>query len=284
MENNAAPPLREILRRHGFTFSKAMGQNFLVNPGVCPRMAMECGATKAHGVLEIGPGAGALTRELAQVAGKVVAVELDARLLPVLAESLAGYENVNVIQGDILKLDLRTLLAEQFPGMPVVVCANLPYYITTPVLMRLLEERLPIESVTVMVQQEAAQRLCAPMGSRECGAVTAAVAYFAEAEPLFKVNRGSFLPAPNVDSAVIRLRLRRAPPVRVADEAAFFRIIRAAFGQRRKTLANALSAGLCMEKTSVLAALAKAGVSPTARAEELPLETFAAVTRDVHSP
>lgn len=272
------PPLRELLQRHGFRFSKSMGQNFLVNPGVCPRMASACGATKAHGVLEIGPGAGALTRELAKVAGRVAAVELDTRLLPVLAESLADFDNVEVIHGDILKLDLRALLAERFPGMPVAVCANLPYYITTPVLMRLLEERLPIESVTVMVQQEAAARLCAPMGSRECGAVTAAVAWFAQAEQLFKVSRGSFLPVPNVDSAVIRLRLRREPPMRVADEAFLFKVIRVAFCQRRKTLANALSAGLRMGKANVLAALENAGIAPNARAEELTMEEFAGVT------
>ncbi|MDR3312918.1 MAG: 16S rRNA (adenine(1518)-N(6)/adenine(1519)-N(6))-dimethyltransferase RsmA [Oscillospiraceae bacterium] len=270
-------PLQAILQRHGFTFSKAMGQNFLINPGICPRMAAACGATKAHGVLEIGPGAGVLTRALCQTAGKVVAVELDSRLLPVLGESLAGCGNVKVIQGDILKLDLHGLLAEEFAGMPVLACANLPYYITTPVILRLLEERLPLESITVMVQQEAAERLCAPLGSRAAGAVTAAVAYYARAELLFRVSRGSFLPAPKVDSAVIRLQLRSEPPVQVADEAAFFRVIRAAFGQRRKQLVNALSAGLSRPKEEIQAALERAGIAPTARAEELTLEQFSQV-------
>ena len=265
---------REVLRRHGFTFSKAMGQNFLINPSVCPRMAALCGADKHSGVLEIGPGAGALTRELAKVAAKVVAVELDPRLIPVLNETLAGLENVTVVQGDILALDLPALLDEHFGGMPVVVCANLPYYITSPVVMHLLEGRLPFRAITVMVQQEAAERLCAPMGSRACGAITAAVEYYAEARMLFRVSRGSFLPVPNVDSAVLQLIPRAAPPFEV-DEAAFFRLVRAAFGQRRKTAANAISAGLGLEKARVLAAMERADIPPTARAEGMTLEDYA---------
>jgi len=276
---NATPPNeREILRRHGFTFSKAMGQNFLVNPGVCPRMAALCGADKHSGVLEIGPGAGALTRELAKIAGKVVAVELDERLLPILEEILNGHseatENVTVVQGDILALDLPALLDEHLSGMDVYVCANLPYYITSPVVMHLLESRLPFKAITLMVQQEAAQRLCAPMGSRACGAITAAVAYYAEANMLFKVSRGSFLPVPNVDSAVLQLVPRETPPVNV-DEAAFFKLIRAAFGQRRKTAANAISAGLGIEKSRVLAAMARAQIPPATRAEGMTLDDYA---------
>ena len=273
------PNYAEILTRHGFTFSKAKGQNFIVNPGVCPRMAARCGATKTDGVLEIGPGAGALTRALSDVAGKVVAVELDARLLPVLDETLAGLDNVTVIQGDILQIDLQKLLGEQFAGMPVHVCANLPYYITSPILMRLLESKLPFVSVTVMAQKEAADRLCAPMGTRACGAVTAAVAYYAEARQLFPVSRGSFFPAPKVDSAVLQLKLRPAPPVDVPDEAFFFRVIRAAFNQRRKTAANAISAGLALDKCIVLAAMERAGLAPEARAENLTLEDYAGLAR-----
>ncbi|MCL2494918.1 MAG: 16S rRNA (adenine(1518)-N(6)/adenine(1519)-N(6))-dimethyltransferase RsmA [Oscillospiraceae bacterium] len=268
-----------ILRRHGFTFSKAKGQNFIINPGVCPRMAALSGADKNSGVLEIGPGAGALTRALADVAGKVVAVEIDARLLPVLEETLAGLENVTVIQGDILQLDLQTLLQEQFGDMPVHVCANLPYYITSPILMRLLESKLPLASITVMAQKEAADRLCAPMGTRECGAVTAAVEYYAEARQLFRVSRGSFFPAPKVDSAVLQLTPRPAPPVDLPDEAHFFRVIRAAFAQRRKTAANALSAGLSIEKSVILAAMEHAGIAPEARAENLTLEDYAGLAR-----
>ena len=269
----------ETLRRYGFTFSKAMGQNFLVNPSVCPRMAALCGADKASGVLEIGPGAGTLTRELAQAAGKVVAVEFDARLLPVLNETLAGLDNITIVQGDFLALDLRALLDEHFSGMDVYVCANLPYYITSPVIMRLLESRLPFKNITVMVQREAAERLCAALGQRACGAITAAVQYYAEARPLFQVSRGSFLPAPNVDSTVLQLTPREAPPVRV-DEAAFFRLIRAAFGQRRKTAANAISAGLGMPKAEVLAAMERAGIKPTARAEEITMEGYAALVTE----
>ena len=275
------PNYAEILRRHGFSFSKAKGQNFIVNPAVCPRMAAQCGATKADGVLEIGPGAGALTRALSDVAGKVVAVELDERLLPVLEETLAGLDNITVIQGDILQLDLPALLEEHFQGRPVHVCANLPYYITSPILMRLLEARLPLVSITVMAQKEAADRLCAPMGSRACGAVTAAVAYYAEARQLFNVSRGSFYPVPNVDSAVLQLKLRSAPPVDVPDEAFLFRLIRAAFAQRRKTIANAVSAGLAMEKSTVLAAMARADIPSEARAETLTLESYASLAREL---
>jgi len=178
--------VRDVLSRHGFTFSKALGQNFLINPSVCPQMAECCGAD-GQGVLEIGPGIGVLTAELAKRAQKVVSLELDKRLLPVLAETLADFDNVTIVNDDVLKVDLRALLEEHFAGMEVCVCANLPYYITSPVIMRLLEERLPFCSITVMVQKEAADRLCAPVGSREAGAVTVAVQYYARAEKLFSV-------------------------------------------------------------------------------------------------
>lgn len=268
--------IKEILTRHGFRFSKKLGQNFLINPSVCPRMAEACGADKETGVLEIGPGIGVLTRELAERAGKVVAVELDDRLPPVLAETLAGYDNVEIVCGDVLKLDLHRLLREKFGDRDVAVCANLPYYITSPILMSLLESRLPVTGITVMVQREAAARLCARPGTRECGAVTLAVQYYARPAILFSVSRGSFLPAPNVDSAVIRLTIREEPPCAVQDEARLFRVIRAAFGQRRKTLANSLT-GAGFGKEAVRAALARAGVEETRRAEELSLAEFAAV-------
>lgn len=271
--------IREVLTRHGFSFSKALGQNFLINPSVCPRMAEACHPGLADGsfaVLEIGPGLGVLTRELSRVAAKVISVELDDRLLPVLEETLADCPNVTVVHGDILKLDVAALLREHADGLPVVVCANLPYYITSPILMGLLESRLPFECITVLVQKEAAQRLCARPGTRECGAVTLAVQYYAEAEILFSVSRGSFMPAPNVDSSVIRLPLRREPPCQVTSEALLFRLIRAAFGQRRKTLPNSLGAA-GYDKPTLLAALEKAGISPTARAEELTLPQFAAL-------
>lgn len=268
--------LRDLLERHGFHFSKKLGQNFLVNPSVCPRMAEVCGAAPDTGVLEIGPGVGVLTRELALRAGKVVSIELDDRLPPVLAETLAGQDNVTFVWGDCMKLDLPAILAEQFGDRPVAVCANLPYYITSPILMMLLESRLPVENITVMVQKEAAQRLCATPGTREAGAVTLAVQYYAEAETLFSVSRGSFLPAPNVDSAVIRLTRRKAPPCDVKNEKVLFRLIRAGFNQRRKTLLNSLT-GAGYSKEQLAAAFGAAGMAPTARAEQLTLPEWAAL-------
>lgn len=272
--------VREILSRHGFSFSKALGQNFLINPSVCPRMAQSChpDLDGDFAVLEIGPGLGVLTKELAQVAKRVISIELDTRLLPILQETLAEYDNITIISGDALKLDLAEILNTHAKGLPVVVCANLPYYITSPILMHLLESRLPFESVTVLVQKEAAQRLCAVPGTRECGAISLAVSYFAKPEILFSVSRGSFMPAPNVDSSVIQLRLRKTPPCELVDEALFFRLIHAAFQQRRKTLANSLcNAGF--SKETVREVLASINLSPTARAEELSLQQFAALTK-----
>ena len=268
--------IRDLLDRHGFRFSKKLGQNFLINPSVCPRMAEACGIGPEGGVLEIGPGIGVLTRELCRQAGRVVAIELDDRLPPVLAETLAGVDNVSFVWGDCMKLDLPALLQEHFGDRPVAVCANLPYYITSPIIMMLLESRLPVENITVMVQKEAAQRLCATPGTREAGAVTLAVQYYAEAETLFGVSRGSFMPAPNVDSAVIRLTRRKTPPCPVQNEAVMFRLIRAGFNQRRKTLLNSLTgAGYTKERLS--AAFGAAGIAPTARAEQLTLPQWAAL-------
>ena len=269
--------IKEVLSRHGFHFSKALGQNFLINPGVCPRMAAECGAQGCKGVIEVGPGIGVLTWELSQVAQKVCAVELDSRLFPVLEETLAGRDNVKLVPGDVMKLDLNQLIRQEFGGGPVCVCANLPYYITSPVILRLLEEGLPLTSITVMVQKEAAQRLCAAPGERECGAVSVAVHYRSQPKLLFQVGRGSFLPPPKVDSAVLRLDLRQEPPVSVADEDWFFRVSRAAFAQRRKTAANSLSATLGLPKPQVEQALAAAGAAENVRAERLTLEQLAAL-------
>ena len=269
--------IKEVLSRHGFHFSKALGQNFLINPGVCPRMAAECGAQGCKGVIEVGPGIGVLTWELSQVAQKVCAIELDSRLFPVLEETLTGRDNVKIIPGDVMKLDLNQLIRQEFGGGPVCVCANLPYYITSPVILRLLEEGLPLTSITVMVQKEAAQRLCAAPGERECGAVSVAVHYRSQPKLLFQVGRGSFLPPPKVDSAVLRLDLRQEPPVSVADEDWFFRVSRAAFAQRRKTAANALSATLGLPKPQVEQALAAAGAAENVRAERLTLEQLAAL-------
>ena len=188
--------IKELLQRHGFSFSRALGQNFIINPGVCPKMAELGGAAPGVGVLEIGPGFGVLTAELCRRAEKVVAIELDDRLPPILAETLAEFKNVTIVQGDAMVLDLPALIEEHFAGMPVVVCANLPYYITSPIIMRLLEGPLPIRSLTVMVQKEAAVRITAAPGTRECGAISAAVWYYSTPKLLFPVSRGSFLPAP----------------------------------------------------------------------------------------
>lgn len=275
--------IKEILNKYGFSFSKSLGQNFLVNPSVCPRMAQLCGAAEGVGVIEVGPGIGVLTYELAQLADKVVAVELDKRLLPVLDETLAEFSNVRVVNEDILKLDLHKLIAEEFEGLDVVVCANLPYYITSPVIMKLLEDRLPIKSITVMVQKEAADRLCAELGTRQTGAVTVAVNYYAKAELLFKVSAGSFMPPPKVDSAVIRLTLHDKPCVNVDDEETLFRVIKASFAQRRKTLSNTLSATLGIDKQQLGTLLSNAGVSPTARAEQLKLEDFAGIANEIYN-
>lgn len=274
--------IKSVLQRHGFTFSKALGQNFIVNPSVCPRIAEEGGAREGVGVLEVGAGIGVLTAELAKRADKVVCVELDTRLLPVLDETLADYDNIKIINGDILKVDLHKILEEEFGDMPVIVCANLPYYITSPVIMRLLESRLNIESVTVMVQKEAAVRLCADVGSRDSGAVTVAVNFYSEAQKLFDVSRGSFMPAPNVDSAVIRLDIRKEVPVEVTDEKFFFAMVRSAFSQRRKTASNGISSGLGMPKQTVIEAIENAGLPSTVRAESLTMEELGTLCEELY--
>ena len=263
--------IKDILFRHGFTFSKKLGQNFLVNPSVCPKIAELGNAMPGYGILEIGPGIGVLTNELAKRADKVVAVEIDKRLIPVLDETLSEYCNVKVINSDILELDLRGLIAEEFSGLKVAVCANLPYYITSPILMRLLESRLPISSITAMVQKEAGVRLCAPLGTREAGAVTVAVNYFSEAKILFDVSRGSFMPSPNVDSCVVRFDIRDKTP-KTLDEEFFFRVVRGMFSQRRKTLVNCVSGSLGIDKQTVSTAVERSGLNQSVRPESLNMQ------------
>lgn len=281
MELSNIGTIKEILSKYGFTFSKALGQNFLINPSVCPRMAEYGGAEKGVGVIEVGPGIGVLTCELAKRADKVVSVELDKRLLPVLDETLAEFDNVKVVNDDILKIDLKKLIEEEFEGMEVVVCANLPYYITSPVIMKLLEDKLPIKALTVMVQKEAAQRICAEVGTRQSGAVTVAVNYYSTPQLLFNVSAGSFMPAPKVDSAVIRLDIDPQPKVTVNNEKLFFRIIKSAFGQRRKTLSNSLSSGLSLSKAEIIKALETANVPATYRAEQLTMQQLADIANAV---
>ncbi len=267
--------IKRILGRHGFSFSKALGQNFLIDPDVCPKMAEMGGAKEGSYAIEIGPGIGVLTVELAKRADKVITVELDTRLIPVLAETLDAYRNVEVINADVLKTDLHKLIEDNFSGKPVNVCANLPYYITSPILMYLLESKLPVENITVMVQKEAAERLCAKVGSRDSGAITVAVNYYAETRVLFDVGRECFTPSPNVDSCVINLKVRKEPPVKVKDEEFFFKMVKAAFSQRRKTATNGISSGMGISKDKVNEALSLSGLSPTVRAEALTMDELA---------
>ena len=271
--------IRDLCARYDFALSKGFGQNFIINPGICPRIAEAAGIGPGWGALEVGPGIGVLTEQLCKRADNVVSIEVDKRLPPLLEETMADYDNFKLILNDVLKVDLKALLAEEFGGKPVAVCANLPYYITSPILMRLLEEKLPIRNITVMVQKEAAQRLCAAPGTRDAGAISYAVAYYAEPKLLFSVQPGSFYPAPKVTSAVIRLDVREKPAVTVpnGDEAAFFALIRAAFSQRRKTAANAIASGLGMPKDAVTAAIEAAGFDARIRPEALTLEDFAKI-------
>jgi 16S rRNA (adenine1518-N6/adenine1519-N6)-dimethyltransferase len=273
--------IRNIMARHGFRELKALGQNFIASPEICPRMAELCGA-QGRGVLEIGPGFGALTAALAAKAEKVVAVEPDKRLPPILRETLAGAGNVEIVEGDILEMDVAALIAEKFAGLETVVCANLPYYVTSPIVRALLETRLAVEAITVMIQKEAAERLCAGLPSRAAGAVTAAVRWHSEPEILFEVGREAFSPPPDVDSAVIRLNVRKEPPIRVKDEAMLFRVVKGAFAQRRKTVLNSLSAFFAVEKPAMAEILAAAGVAPSARAEQLALGDFAKIADLLH--
>lgn len=270
--------LKSILESQGFSFKKSLGQNFLIDDTVCPRMADAVSGDNV-GVLEIGPGAGVLTAQLSQKCKKVVAVELDTRLKPVLEQTLKDCNNVKIIWNDILKIDLKSVLDEEFSDCGTInICANLPYYITSPVIMTLLESRLPINVIAVMVQKEAADRLCAAVGSRAAGAVTVAVNYYAEAQTLFGVPRTSFLPPPNVDSAVIKLSLRDKPPVEVCDEKLFFKIVKACFAQRRKILLNTVCNTLGLEKDVLRAALQEAGIEETVRGEVLTMQNLADLT------
>ena len=278
MENLTSPKvIKALMEKHGLRFSKSLGQNYIINPAICPKIAQMGGAGPEVGVLEIGAGVGVLTAELAKICRKAVCVEIDKGLLPLLEETLAEFSNVSIVNADVLKLDLHALLREHFADMPVIVCANLPYYITSPILMKLLEEKLPVRSITVMIQKETAQRLCAPLPSRQAGAITAAVQYYTQPQLLFTVSPGSFLPPPEVESAVIRLDVREKPPVQVQSEEMLFKVIKGSFSQRLKTIHNSLSAFFAMDKGNMAALLEAAGVSPAARAEQLSLADFAAI-------
>ena len=264
--------VKDILSRHGFSFSKGLGQNFIINPDICPKIAEMGNAGEGFGIIEIGTGIGVLTAELAKRAEKVCAVEIDTRLLPILDETLAEFDNVKIFNEDVMKCDLNKIIREEFSGLRAAVCANLPYYITSPVIMLLLESRLPIESITVMVQREAAQRLCAKVGTRDAGAITVGVNYYGTVKQLFNVSRGSFMPAPNVDSAVIRIDLNSEHRLDEEDEKFFFKVVKSGFSQRRKTVANALSSLMGISKETVYSALESVGLPQTARIEQLDME------------
>ncbi len=266
--------IKSLLSRHGFSFSKALGQNFIIDADVCPDMADAAVPNNSYGVIEIGPGIGVLTVELAKRAKKVISVELDTRLLPILDETLNDYDNVKIINSDVMKLDLHKVIEEEFAGMPVVVCANLPYYITSPIIMMLLESKLPIESVTVMVQAEAADRLCAPVGTRDAGAVTVAVNFYADAEELFFVPREAFMPSPKVDSKVMRLKVRETASFDINNEKAFFSMVKGAFSMRRKTIMNSIPAGINTSKEKLESVLSELEISKTARIEQLTMDNL----------
>ena len=275
--------IKELLEKYGFKFSKSLGQNFLINPSVCPKIAELGKAEKGYGILEIGTGFGTLTAELAKRADKVTAVEIDSRLLPVLEETLSDFNNINVINDDIMKVNIKELIATEFSGMKKAVCANLPYYITTPIVMGLLESRVPIESITVMVQKEVAERMKAGPGTKEYGALSLAVQYYAKTELAANVPPNCFMPRPKIGSAVIHLTCYPTPPVQITDEKLLFALIRASFNQRRKTLVNGLShdPGLSLTKEQIHQAIEQTGLPLTVRGEELTLEQFAQLAETV---
>lgn len=274
--------VKPILAKYGFTFSKSLGQNFLINPDVCPEMADEAVLSPDDGIIEVGAGVGILTAELCERAKKVVSIELDTRLLPVLSETLSDYSNVEIVNADVLKMDLHELIKEKFSDCKnVSVCANLPYYITSPVIMKLLEDRLPLLQIVVMVQKEAAERLCADVGARESGAVTVAVNYYSDAEMLFPVLRDSFVPSPKVDSAVIKLEVLEEPKIDAQDVGLFFRMVRAAFSQRRKTALNGISSGLGISKEKTAGAIERANLKADIRAEKLTMQELCTLSNEL---
>lgn len=267
--------IKKILSKYGFTFSKALGQNFLIDPDVCPNMAKELNVNGKTGVLEIGPGIGVLTKELCKVAKKVVAVELDKRLLPVLGETLGEFDNLEIVNGDVMELDLKALIDEKFADCDSVkVCANLPYYITSPIIMMLLESELPIDEIVVMVQKEAGERLCAEVGTRQAGAVSVAVNFYADGEILFDVPRTSFVPSPKVDSVVIKLTLDKAEKYRVENKKKFFSLVKCAFAQRRKTALNSISNTMGVQKEKLINIFDELGLEVNIRPEKLTMQNL----------
>ncbi|OLN21296.1 16S rRNA (adenine(1518)-N(6)/adenine(1519)-N(6))-dimethyltransferase [Domibacillus antri] len=280
MKDIAVPSrTKDILSRHGFSFKKSLGQNFLIDPNILHRITETAGLTKETGVIEIGPGIGALTEHLARTAGKVVAFEIDQRLLPILDETLAPYDNVKIINEDVLKADVKGVVEQEFAGFDrLMVVANLPYYVTTPIIMKLLEDKIPVNGFVVMLQKEVGDRISAKPSTKEYGSLSIAVQYYTEAELAFIVPKTVFMPPPNVDSAIIKLMVRDQPAVSVINEEFFFTVTRTSFAQRRKTILNNLVNGLPdgkKKKENITAALEKAGIDPSRRGETLSLAEFA---------
>ncbi len=280
MNKDIATPIRtqEILKKYGFSFKKSLGQNFLIDPNILRNIVSHANLTENSGAIEVGPGIGALTEHLARAAKKVVSFEIDQRLLPVLEDTLSPYDNVKIVHSDILKADVPAVIAEEMPGIEdIMVVANLPYYVTTPILMKLLNDRLPIRGFVVMMQKEVADRITAKPGTKAYGSLSIAIQYYCTAEIAMVVPKTVFMPQPNVDSAVIRLIRHEKPPVEVIDEDFLFEVSRASFAQRRKTILNNLQNSLPngkQKKDEIIRALENVGIEPTRRGETLSIEEF----------
>lgn len=269
---------REVLEKYGFTFKKSLGQNFLIDTNILHNIIEAAELSREKAAIEVGPGIGALSEQLCRASGNVVCIEIDQRLLPILGETLSPYNNVEIVHGDVLKLDLRQMIEEKLAGYEQIsVVANLPYYVTTPILMKLLEERLPLENIVVMIQKEVADRIAAKPGTKDYGSLSVAAQFYADAEVAMVVPASVFIPRPNVDSAVIKLSVRKKPAVEVADEKLFFQVVRACFAQRRKTILNNLSGNLFAkdQKEQVVQLLQAASIEPTRRGETLSIDEFA---------
>lgn len=274
--------VKSILEKHGFKFSKSLGQNFIVSTTVCPKMAENCGDSDEAGVLEIGAGIGVLTTELAKKYKKVVSVEIDKSLIPILSETTSDYSNIKIINKDILKVDLNELIKSEFSECDeVYVCANLPYYITSEILMYILESGADIKSITVMVQKEAAERICAEPGTRNSGAISLAVRFYGTPRILFNVGRGCFIPQPNVDSTVIKIEVDTSLQSKVKNKNNYFKIIKAAYGKRRKNILNSLSMGLVRPKKEIEDILKRLEIFPTKRAEQLSFDDFVNISNKI---
>ena len=274
--------IKEIMSRHGFKISKSLGQNFLIDRNILERIIKIAEVTKEDCIIEIGPGIGSLTQYIAEAAGSVVAVEIDKTLIPILRDTLKDYANIEIINEDILKIDLHKLIGERFQNQKIKVVANLPYYVTTPIIMKFLEEKVPIESLTVMVQKEVARRMQAEPGTKDYGSLSIAVQYYSEPDILLNVPPSVFIPQPNVESAIIKLEILKEPKVYVQEEDLFFALIKDAFGKRRKTILNALNTGdLKLDKNLLKEILYESNIDENRRGETLTIEEYALLSNNL---